>query len=132
MSDVIFFDGAKYISASDAASQAAVTRDYIAHLCKQEKILGRKIGKQWYVDQSALESFVLAQNSQREARRQELAKIRALEYRVKNMESRLGSDERVPENAPVRNAFRSAVTNIPSDSATSVARAVAGIPLQAA
>ena len=132
MSDVIFFDGAKYISASDAASQAAVSRDYIAHLCKQEKILGRKIGKQWYVSQSALESFVLAQNSQREAQRQELAKIRALEYRVKSMESRLEGVPAPSGDAHVRHTFRSAVANIPSDSAASVARAVASAPMHAA
>src|SRR3989304_3354210 len=81
MSDEIFFDGSRYISASDAASQAALTRDYLARLCKEGKLIARRIGKkQWDVNQSSLEAFILEQSFDREQRRQKLAESRKLEY----------------------------------------------------
>ncbi|MDP3645533.1 MAG: helix-turn-helix domain-containing protein, partial [bacterium] len=80
MSDEIYFDGIKYVSANEAASLVGLTRDYIARLCKEGKVLGRRIGKQWYVSQNALHTFILAQEYTRAKRREELVEIRKREY----------------------------------------------------
>ena len=45
MSDNIFFDGVKYISANDAATSSGFTRDYIGKLCRTGKVKERESGK---------------------------------------------------------------------------------------
>src|SRR3989344_2421633 len=80
MSDEIFFDGVRYISAGDAGSLAGLTRDYVARLCKEGKVLGKRIGKQWYVDSGSFQNFVLVQEHARAKRREELVQTRKLEH----------------------------------------------------
>src|SRR3989344_2032937 len=59
MSDEIFFDGKRYISAHDAASSSDLTRDYIARLCRDGRVTGRRIGKNWYVEHASLKDFLI-------------------------------------------------------------------------
>src|SRR3989344_3110543 len=80
MSDEIFFDGVRYISAGDAGSLAGLTRDYVARLCKESKVLGRRLGKQWYVSHDSLQNFIVAQEYARAKRREELVQTRKLEH----------------------------------------------------
>ena len=80
MSDEVFFDGVKYISASSAAETSDLTRDYVARLCREGKVSGHRIGKNWYVNQESLSSFLLKQNYQKAARREELVRERLGEY----------------------------------------------------
>ena len=80
MNDEVFFDGTKYISANDAATSSDLTRDYIARLCREGKIKGRQIGKNWYVDQESLSSFIVKQSYVKAARRKEIVQKRLDEY----------------------------------------------------
>src|SRR3989344_3504789 len=82
MSDEIFFDGVQYTSASFAAREVARTRDYIARLCKEEKVPGRRVGKNWYVDVARLKTFLAEQEALIAERREELSRQRAHEYRA--------------------------------------------------
>jgi len=80
MNDEIFFDGTKYISANEAAASSDLTRDYIARLCREEKVKGRQIGKNWYVNQESLSSFLLKQSYLKATRRKEVTQERLNEY----------------------------------------------------
>ncbi|HXK39008.1 MAG TPA: helix-turn-helix domain-containing protein, partial [Candidatus Paceibacterota bacterium] len=80
MTDEISFDGVRYISASDAAHSAGLTRDYIARLCRGNKVRGKQIGKNWYVSKESMDSFLLKQEHEHVARNEELARKRAEEY----------------------------------------------------
>src|SRR5882757_1003492 len=81
MTDEIFFDGVRYIPASEAASESDLTRDYIARLCKENKIVGRRVGKKnWYVNLESLKSFLIDQEHARTKRRRELTRSRVKEY----------------------------------------------------
>ena len=80
MSDEIFFDGVKYISASDAASSSDLTRDYVARLCRGGKVRGRRIGTHWYVDQDSFQSFLVGQHYARSMRKESLTRERIREY----------------------------------------------------
>ncbi|MDP3645825.1 MAG: hypothetical protein Q8R25_01945, partial [bacterium] len=80
MSDEIFFDGVRFISANVAASESNLTRDYIARLCKENKIAGRRIGKNWYVNRESLTSFLIDQEHARGKRRRNLTRERVKEY----------------------------------------------------
>src|SRR3989344_5639505 len=80
MSDEIFFDGKRFISANDAASSADLTRDYIARLCRDGRVAGRRIGKNWYVDQASLKAFLITQEYAKSLRSESLTSERAREY----------------------------------------------------
>src|ERR1041385_2832969 len=80
MNDEIFFDGIRYIPANVAATEAQLSRDYIARLCKQNKIQGRQIGKNWYVNFESLKSFILDQGNAKDRRRKMLTRERVKEY----------------------------------------------------
>src|SRR3989344_2766168 len=80
MSDEIFFDGKRYISAHDAAASADLTRDYIARLCRDGRVAGRRIGKNWYVDHASLKDFLITQEFAKSRRSESLVEERAREY----------------------------------------------------
>jgi Helix-turn-helix domain len=58
MSDDIYFDGIKYISAKEAASLSGFTRDYVARLCRHGKVNARRLGALWYIDVVSLLEFL--------------------------------------------------------------------------
>ena len=80
MSDDILFGGMRYISASEAAVAADLTRDYIARLCRDEKVKGRRIGKNWYVEPNSLFKFLGHKEVQKTVRNENLSKERLREY----------------------------------------------------
>ncbi|RJQ33330.1 hypothetical protein C4568_04795, partial [Candidatus Parcubacteria bacterium] len=80
MSDEIFFDGVQYTSAAFAAREVARTRDYIARLCKDGKVRGKRVGKNWYVHLAELKSFLVEQERAIAERREEMSRERAREY----------------------------------------------------
>src|SRR3989344_5199457 len=80
MTDEIFFDGRRYISASEAASSSDLTRDYVARLCRDGRGAGRRIGKNWYVDRTSFGDFLVTQQFAKDRRKNDLARERALEY----------------------------------------------------
>ncbi|MBI2610881.1 excisionase family DNA-binding protein [Candidatus Kaiserbacteria bacterium] len=126
MSDEIFFDGARYISATEAAELANLSRDYVARLCKEGRLSGKRVGKHWYVNRDSLQEFVLRQEHARAKRRDELTRERREEYRAEAGGSRF---QIAPRMAPrVQSALVSAV----QPQAASFARAISSAPLQAA
>src|SRR3989344_381609 len=131
MNDDIFFEGIRYVSAGEAASQADLTRDYLARLCKEGKIIGRRIGKQWYVKEDSLQSFILEQSHDREIRRQKLAESRKQEYSSGGAEIPKVVSIPYSRSAHVHDALRASIARIPADSAAQAARAIAGTPIQA-
>src|SRR3989344_3435085 len=80
MTDEIFFDGVRYLSATEAASALGLARDYIARLCKEGKLLGRRIGRHWYVNDASLQAFAIKQEYEYAKRSEELRHARRLEY----------------------------------------------------
>ena len=81
MSEEQYLDGIKFVAAADAAATFVFTRDYIAILCRTEKVRGRLIGRNWYVDENSLKSFLVNQEHARAKRRIELAAQRTQEYK---------------------------------------------------
>src|SRR3989344_3853839 len=80
MSDEIFFDGKRYISANEAGISAGFTRDYVARLCRDGKISGRRVGTHWYVEQASLKDFLVTQEYAKSRRSESLAEERIREY----------------------------------------------------
>src|SRR3989338_8581309 len=82
MNDEIFFDGVRYVSAGQAASFLGITRDYVARLCKEAKLAGRRVGREWYVSNDSLRSFLVDQEYTKARRREDLAETRRHEDQV--------------------------------------------------
>src|SRR3989344_2531444 len=101
MSDEIFFDGVRYVSAADAAETSDFTRDYVARLCREGSVKGRRIGKNWYVDETSLKTFVISQEYSRVRRGQKLVEERLHEY---HDSASLQSEETTPRIQPPENA----------------------------
>ncbi len=82
MSNEISFDGVKYISAGDAAERSGFTCDYIGRLCRDGKVRGRRIGKNWYVENKSFGEFLVTQEYTKSLRNESLARERAQEYKA--------------------------------------------------
>lgn len=52
--DELIFSGEKFISSKRAAKLGGYTTDYIGQLCRAEKVIGRLVGRNWYVKESSL------------------------------------------------------------------------------
>ena len=84
MTDEIFFEGQRFISAGQAALLSSLTRDYVARLARDGKIIGRQVDRQWFVSQDSLRTFLVAQEFASNIRRNALIRERQKEY-IKNV-----------------------------------------------
>ncbi len=50
----IFYEDKEYISASRASQEFGYSADYIGQLCRGGKVLGRLVGRTWYVEKNSL------------------------------------------------------------------------------
>jgi hypothetical protein len=50
--------GVPYQSSAEVALKYGYVRDYVARLCRQGKVRGRRLGKLWYVDTESFAAFV--------------------------------------------------------------------------
>src|SRR3989344_973628 len=94
MSNEIFFDGKQYISANEASSRSGLTRDYVGRLCREGKMSGKRIGKNWYVENASLRSFLVGQEYNKSLRRESLARERTQESRAADAPSSPGAAQR--------------------------------------
>jgi hypothetical protein len=53
--------GVPYHSAAEIVRKYGYVRDYVARLCRQGKVRGRRLGKLWYVDTESFATFVRGQ-----------------------------------------------------------------------
>lgn len=53
--DEIVLDGKKYVSAKRAAKQTGYTKDYIGQLSRAGRLPARMIGRNWYIEESAVD-----------------------------------------------------------------------------
>lgn len=136
MSDEIFFDGVRYVSAGEAGNSVGFTRDYVARLCKESKLRGKRVGKQWYVSPAEVKDFAIRQEYTRAKRSEELAQARKSEYQN-------GGRHVVHEDPPVtirpthshgsiQEAFQSVVSRVPHQVSLRSAQVLTSAPLHAA
>ncbi|KKW34303.1 MAG: hypothetical protein UY81_C0076G0001, partial [Candidatus Giovannonibacteria bacterium GW2011_GWA2_53_7] len=102
-SDEIVFNDVRYISATAAGREAGLTRDHVARLCREEKILGKHVGKNWYVSLPSFQAFILTQAHAHFSRSEELSRQRTSEYRAVNAES-VASGKQISPAPPRTNA----------------------------
>jgi len=59
--DELEIDGKKYLSSKRAAREHKYHIDYIGQLIRAGKVHGKKVGRSWYVEESSLKSYLLAE-----------------------------------------------------------------------
>src|SRR3989344_2006071 len=73
----------EFITTKEAAKLSGYSSDYLARLARSNNIVGRQIGRAWLIDLASLEEYLTTQGLRKNARTQELARVRADEYRVR-------------------------------------------------
>ena len=68
MDGEFLFDGEKYISSHRAHQVFGYTSDYVAQLCRAEKVKGKRIGKSWFVQERSLEEHKKRKKTSAKAR----------------------------------------------------------------
>ncbi|HEV8677647.1 MAG TPA: hypothetical protein VN701_02345 [Candidatus Paceibacterota bacterium] len=59
--DELEIDGKKYLSSKRAAREHKYHIDYIGQLIRAGKVVGKKVGRSWYVEEASLKSYLLAE-----------------------------------------------------------------------
>lgn len=90
-----------YIPARDAALRARLHPDYIARLARQSKIKAKRVGRKWYVDESALEKFLKSHSEGKEERREKLRVKHKKEY-LEHAQPLARVDDTIAENVSPR------------------------------
>src|SRR3989338_7986593 len=107
-SDEVVLNKVPHITAADASRETNLTRDHVARLCREGKIRGKRVGKNWYIERQSLWAFVLEQAYTLEKQRDELARQRTVEYHARVPDA--GSSE------PVGGGTTSTVTEVNASS----------------
>jgi hypothetical protein len=69
-SNEFVLNGARYLSAREIARQHGYVRDYVARLCRQRKVSGHQLGRNWYVEVNSFSDFIgCSENPQAAMRR---------------------------------------------------------------
>ncbi len=70
------------ISNREASKFSGYNSDYLARLCRSGKLIGKQIGRTWFIDRNSLEGFVQAQGDRNQVRARTLQQVREKEYRA--------------------------------------------------
>jgi len=70
------------ISTKDAGKLSGYTSDYLSRLARSGKIVGKRIGHSWFIDQQSLSKFLAGQSGRKIDYARALARAREDEYRA--------------------------------------------------
>ena len=81
MDKKLLIDNKKYISSKDAGNISGYTNDYVARLARQGKVLGKKVGRAWYVEEESLNNFIEDNKIQKTQLHKKLSDKRINDYK---------------------------------------------------
>lgn len=83
MSSQVEINGVTFLPIKEAAKLVSYSRDYVARLAREQKILATQIGRQWFVDSVSLKNFAEVAELELSVRRQQLSAERKIEQSIK-------------------------------------------------
>ncbi|MBP9836903.1 MAG: helix-turn-helix domain-containing protein [Candidatus Pacebacteria bacterium] len=92
MSTYIEINGKALIPLKEAAKKIAYSRDYLAKLARDQKIVATQVGRQWFVDMISLQAFLDEATLEQEVRNQHLREERRRELLAKKNLEKLAID----------------------------------------
>jgi len=57
MSEPLTFEGKRFLSSAEAAKVVGYSPDYIGQLCRGGKLVSKRVGKSWFVEESSMRSY---------------------------------------------------------------------------
>lgn len=84
MSTQVEINGKTFLSIKDAAKLVSYSRDYVARLAREEKIVASQVGRQWFVDTVSLKSFAEVADLEKSVHKLRLSAERKREQTVKS------------------------------------------------
>lgn len=91
MSSDITINGLTLLPLKEAAKNFSYTKDYVARLAREQKIVATQIGRQWYVDPLSLKNFVDIAELEQAVKRSYLSEDRKREQAIKTRVSQIKS-----------------------------------------
>jgi hypothetical protein len=110
MSASIEINGLKLVPLKEAAKSFSYTRDYVARLAREEKIVASQLGRQWYIDLLSLKNFAHVAELEQKVRRKYLSEERKNEQVIKAQILSVRDNLRKKKLAHHNNAARVAVS----------------------
>lgn len=95
MSSDITINGLTLLPLKEAAKNFSYTKDYVARLAREQKIVATQIGRQWYVDPLSLKNFVDIAELEQSVKRSYLSEDRKREQAIKTRVSQIKSAKKV-------------------------------------
>lgn len=83
MSTHVEIDGISFLPIKDAAKAFSYSRDYVARLAREGKIVATQVNRQWLIDAVSLQNFAEASELEQSVRKQQLSLERKREQIVK-------------------------------------------------
>ena len=83
MSTQVEINGASFLPIKDASKLVSYSRDYVARLAREQKIVASQIGRQWFIDVASLKNFAQSAELEQTVRKQQLSLERKREQIVK-------------------------------------------------
>jgi excisionase family DNA binding protein len=77
-------NGKNFISIKDAAKLVSYSRDYVARLAREEKIVATQLGRQWFVDVFSIKNFAEVAELEKSVQKVRLSAERKREQAVKS------------------------------------------------
>lgn len=84
MTTQVEINGTTFLPIKDASKLVAYSKDYVARLAREQKIVATQIGRQWFVDAVSLKNFAEAAEIEQTIRKQQLSLERKREQIVKH------------------------------------------------
>lgn len=84
MSTLVEINGDTFLPIKDASKLVSYSKDYVARLAREQKIVATQIGRQWFVDTASLKNFAHAAEIEQSIRKQQLSLERKREQTVKH------------------------------------------------
>lgn len=106
MSTNIEINGKTLIPIKEAVKQVSYSRDYLAKLAREQKIIATQVDRQWFIDLSSLRFFVQEAALEQELRNKKLRKERKREQIVSQKFSALNTEI----GSKKRNVFYNSLT----------------------
>lgn len=83
MSTQVEINGDTFLPIKDAAKLVSYSKDYVARLAREQKIVATQIGRQWFIDTASLKNFAEVAGVEQTIRKQQLSLERKREQTVR-------------------------------------------------
>ena len=94
MDKKLTFNNKKYLSSKYAGEISGYTNDYVARLARQKKVLGKKVGRSWYVEENSLQNFIKDNKVQKTQLHKKLSDKRVNDLKYSQRERQINEDFR--------------------------------------